>query len=376
MSARTELPGNDNVSRNVGVRPEELPPVTPPSAGFIVQLFLIPALIVLAVVAVWALFGKLADSESDWRQLTAELGSSNEHRRWRAALGLAQLLRNEELTPPTDREPLAKHPLVVDSLTNLFIKSLASTTPSDEDVTHQEFLARMLGALKADEKTLPALAAAIDESHHLEVRKSALMSVATIAGRHFDDATGYHPMDGQPIPSLSERRLPLSTPTVTDSAILDQLRRASQDPEPVVRHLAAYALANVSGPDSLAQLKIMLVDGNRFAQANAALGLARNGSTDCVPTLTQLLNDALRPFDRSVVSQLNPDEQRAAESSFEVEQPQVVRNCLRAVADLWPLLNDTQQAELESVTEKLATDFFAADVRNQAAELLKSIRSP
>ncbi len=372
MSAGPELPEHDNVPLYVGARPEELPPVTPPSAGFIVQLFLIPALIVLAVVAVWALFGKLADSESDWKQLTEELGSSNEHRRWRAALGLAQLLRNEELTPPTDREPLAKHPLVVDSLTDLFVKSLASTTPSDEDVTHQEFLARMLGALKADEKTLPALAEAIDESHHLEVRKSALMSVATISGRHFDDATGYHPIDGQPVP-LSERKLPLSNPTVTDPAILNQLRRAAQDPQPVVRHLAAYALANVSGPDSLAQLKIMLLDGNRFAQANAALGLARNGSTDCVPTLAQLLNDALRPFDRSVVSKLTPDEQRAAESSFEVEQPQVVRNCLRAVADLWPLLNDTQKAELESVTEKLATDFFAADVRNQAAELLKSI---
>ena len=51
-------------------RPEELPPVTPPSAGFIVQLFLIPALIVLAVAAVIGLFGKLADADNDWKQLT------------------------------------------------------------------------------------------------------------------------------------------------------------------------------------------------------------------------------------------------------------------------------------------------------------------
>ena len=100
-------------------RPEELPPVTPPSAGFIVQLFLIPALIVMAVVAVWALFGKLADSDDDWKQLATELSSSNEHRRWRAALGLAQLLQNEQIHPPQDQEPLAKNPLVVDSLTKL-----------------------------------------------------------------------------------------------------------------------------------------------------------------------------------------------------------------------------------------------------------------
>ena len=44
-----------------------LPPVEPPSAGFIVQLFVVPALIVLAVVGVWALFGKIASSDEDWR---------------------------------------------------------------------------------------------------------------------------------------------------------------------------------------------------------------------------------------------------------------------------------------------------------------------
>ena len=375
MSSGPELSENAPVSPYAGIRPEELPPVTPPSAGFIVQLFLIPALIVMAVVAVWALFGKLADSESNWEQLVAETGSSNEHRRWRAALGLAQLLRNEELTPPTDRAPLANHPLVVDSLTDLFVKSLASTTPSDDDITHQEFLARMLGALDADEKTLPALAEAISETHNLEVRKSALMSVATIAGRHFDKATGYYALDGQPSTPLSKRTLPLASPTIDNPAILEQLKHAAQDPQPVVRHLAAYALANVSGPTALGQLKVMLLDGNRFAQANAALGLARNGSTDCVPTLTQLLNDSLKPFDRSAVSKQTPEQQRSAENSFEVEQPQIVRNCLRAVSDLWPLLSDSQKAQLQSVTEKLASDFFAADVRLQVGELLKSIRS-
>ncbi|MEZ6061328.1 MAG: hypothetical protein R3C19_13370 [Planctomycetaceae bacterium] len=69
------------------LRPEELPPVEPPSAGFIVQLFLIPALIVAAVIGVWALFGKLADSKTDWKQLVSELGSSNEHRRLASGSG-------------------------------------------------------------------------------------------------------------------------------------------------------------------------------------------------------------------------------------------------------------------------------------------------
>ena len=91
-------------------RPEDLPPVTPPSAGFIVQLFVIPALIVMGVVSVWALFGKLADSGSDWQQLVAELGGGNEHRRWRAAQELAQVLNNERIAPPQRHSTARRQP--------------------------------------------------------------------------------------------------------------------------------------------------------------------------------------------------------------------------------------------------------------------------
>jgi len=363
-------------SRYAGNRPEELPPVTPPSAGYIVQLFLIPALIVMAVVAVWALFGKLADSESDWKQLVAELGSSNEHRRWRAALGIAQLLQNEEITPPTDREPLAKHPLVVDSLTELFAKAIATTTPTDEDVTHQEFLARTLGALDADDKTLPALAEATKDSHNIEVRKSALMSIATIAGRHFDAATGYSAdAEKSKAGSAAVRRVPLDSPTIKDPAVLEQLRRSAQDPEPVVRHLAGFSLANVGGPDAMEQLKAMLLDGDRFARANAAVGLARNGSIESMPAIVELLNDSLQPFDWSSVQGKPETEQRQAENSFQVEQPQIARNCLRAVNDVWESLNDEQRAELKPVVEKIASDFFAPDVRIRASELLQKMNA-
>jgi HEAT repeat protein len=345
--------------------------VTPPSAGYIVQLFLIPALIVLAVVSVWALFGKLADSESDWTQLAAELGSSNELRRWRAALGLAQLLRNEEISPPVDREPLSKQPLVVDSLTELFSKSLASTTVSDEDLTHQEFLARTLGALDSDEKTLPVLAEAMTDTHSIEVRKSALMSVASIAGRHFDQKSGYSASSD--VNQASARKVPLESPTISDAAVLEQLKRCAQDPEPVVRHLAGFAIANVGGPESMSQLKMMLLDGNSFARANAAIGLARNGSTESVPTLIELLNESLKPFDVSSVQGKTETEQRLAENSYQVEQPQVARNCLRAFGDLWSLIDESQKPEILALIEKVSSEFFAPDVRIQAADLLKTL---
>jgi hypothetical protein len=360
---------SDPSQYNPGTRPEELPPVSPPSAGFIVQLFLIPALIVMAVVAVWALFGKLADSESDWTQLVAELGSSNEHRRWRAALGLAQLMKNDEVAPPTDREPLSSNPAVVDSLVKLLSESLSATTPTQEDITHQEFLARTLSVLEDDEKTMPVLAEAMKDTHDLEVRKSALMAVATIAGRHFDRQTGY--LDDAA--AAGTPGTPLEKPTITNEAVLEELRKSAQSPEPVLRHLAGFAIANVGGPDAIAQLKVMLLDGDRFARANAALGLARNGSTAGVPALEELITDSLKPFDQKTVANKTPEEQRLAESSFQVDEPKVVRNSLHALQDLWPQIEPTEQAELLALIRLVSTDFFAPDVRIQASEFLKQL---
>ncbi|MCA9118121.1 MAG: hypothetical protein KDA79_23780, partial [Planctomycetaceae bacterium] len=89
--SETQLPGGGSAGDSHRL-PEELPPVEPPSAGFIVQLFLVPGLIVAAIIGVWVLFGRIAEGRQDWRELVAELPSGNEQRRWRAALGLAQML--------------------------------------------------------------------------------------------------------------------------------------------------------------------------------------------------------------------------------------------------------------------------------------------
>ncbi|MCP4172838.1 MAG: hypothetical protein GY758_18920, partial [Fuerstiella sp.] len=147
----------ETVAFSAGSLPEDLPPVQPPSAGYIIQLFLIPALIVAAVIGVWALFGKLADSETDWHQLVAELGSSNENRRWRAALGLAQVLRNQQLAPDTDEVLLARQPEVAVALAELLKESMESRSTNDKEVKNQEFLARTLGTLEADDIVLPML---------------------------------------------------------------------------------------------------------------------------------------------------------------------------------------------------------------------------
>lgn len=357
------------------VRPEELPPVEPPSAGYIIQLFLIPALIVAAVIGVWALFGKLADSETNWEQLVVELGSSNEHRRWRAALGLAQVLRNQQLAPETNGELLAEQPRVAAALTDLLKESLSSPSTLDEDVKHQEFLARTMGALKADDVVLPVLAQAMSADRNIEVRKSSLMSVAMIAGRHFEEQaagseTAESSGESSEVRTLAE---PLPSPTIENADVLTELKKAAQDEEPAVRHLAAYVLGLVSGPDAIKQLKVLLLDADSMAQANAAVGLSRNGSTDGVPVLISLIESGFQEMDRDAFQKLSPEEQQAELRKRQFEQPVILSNCLRAVDSLLDRIPAEQQAQVKTTVQQLLDSGPPQDIRMQAHSLLRRL---
>ena len=354
-------------------RPEELPPVTPPSAGFIVQLFVIPALIVMAVVAVWALFGKLADSGSDWQQLVAELGGGNEHRRWRAAQELAQLLHNERIAPPADRAPLASNPQVALALSELLKETLASPSTSPETIMQQEFLARALGGLEADDTTLPILAQTLSSDRAPDVRKSGLMAITAISGRHFDKAMGYDPELAANAPPAP--RNPLETATISNSEVLQQIRVAAQDQDAIVRHIAAYALGNISGPESISQLKVMLGDSDRQARANAAMGLARNGDAAALPVLLELLQSLTMPAADPPAASTNADQASSTEAANRrAELPVLARNCLRAVRDLWTKLTPEEQQRTTAAVQSIAdTDSLMADIRVQARNLLEAV---
>jgi hypothetical protein len=83
-----------------------LPPVAPPSGRFVVQLFLVPALIVILLVGVaWSfhfLFGLVFGSPSP-DQYLKKLDDPNAEVRWRTAADLAQvLLRDDHLAADSD----------------------------------------------------------------------------------------------------------------------------------------------------------------------------------------------------------------------------------------------------------------------------------
>ena len=132
----SDLPHDDSAQlAEDALDPENLPPVEPPSAGFILQLFLVPAIIVMVVVGVWLLFGKMASGEQDWRKQLAELRSSNVHSRWRGANALAHLLELDKKRGD-DGEHLAENRLIATELSNLLVAEIKSGSEAEDHQNH------------------------------------------------------------------------------------------------------------------------------------------------------------------------------------------------------------------------------------------------
>src|SRR5512135_136606 len=160
----TSQPTDDLDPRDPSRAPalSDLPPVEAPSAGFIVQLFVIPAIIVAVVIVVWLLFGKLAGGERDAMEYVRLLRAPNANWRAanRAAFELASLIQNDP--------KLANDPELLGELTDLLAHDLdhAGNPEMTQYVAlaigkFQTLDARSKGGQKID--PLPTLARALSD---------------------------------------------------------------------------------------------------------------------------------------------------------------------------------------------------------------------
>src|SRR6185312_18941 len=209
MSDRTDSPEPQDASRGPALA--DLPPVEAPSAGFIVQLFVIPAIVVFVVILVWLLFGKLAGGERDAMSYVELLRSPNAN--WRAAHELASLIQNDP--------KLASDPRLLGELTDL----LAHDLDRDDNPELTKFVALSLGAFQTRDAELSGgrkldplatLARALEPKQPLPVRIAAAMSLAKQAAR----------TEGQ----------------IEDPTAVKALGAAAHDDEPALRQVAVYAL--------------------------------------------------------------------------------------------------------------------------------------
>ncbi len=349
---------NSSSSASESAELPELPPVEPPSAGFIVQLFVVPGLIVLAIVAVWALFGQLASGQQDWKQLTTDLRSSNEHRRWRAANGLAQLLKVSQqksvaqvVEGAPEEIPLTQNRQVAGELAKLLCERMDEIPGNKEEkeavIQQQGFLAVTLGLMDVPDLVLPVLWRAMQKERDVEVRKNAIRSVAVILGRNHAKLKDYDLMH----------------------ELTDQLVEVSFEEEPLFRQLAAFALGLDPSDEARERLVFMLDDADRNTAVNAAIGLTRGGSTLGLGVFMKVLQDAVEHAKKPLQSKSNKAKSNKAD--FE---PVVVGNTLKAISQLAQKIPDGQKQELLALIDTLHEEYPEPRIRIDAKATSLALR--
>ncbi len=308
-----------------GLDDQLLPPVQPPSAGFIVQLFVVPAVIVMVIIGVYLLFGQLASGEADWRQLVTNVRSENAHVRWRSALDLAQVLQDDAFRKDKGQH-LASSPEVAQALTGVLTDLLLKTNPTEEETQQTIFMLKAVGLLDLPETAVPVLLSAVEGTRDREIRKQALNSLAVICGRAYVD-----------------RQQPVAIPELTSRII-----EVSQESELLSRHQATFILGTLTSPEARERLGALLEDSDQMTRVNAAVGFARQNSTQGIPVIERLFVEAAEwTLDPSAVK---TDEQ----ATQHFERVMLVTNGMLAVQNLAPQLDAETRTRLMNQIAKCA----------------------
>lgn len=319
--------------------PDELPPVEPPSAGMIVQLFLVPAIIVAVIVGVYSLFGRVASQELDWRQLTTDVRSENPHVRWRGALGLAQML-DADAQRGSQSQQLAKRPEIASALAELYGELINRNSLSEEELKQIEFLSKALGRMAVPEMIVPVFRSGMEPSRNHDVRKHSLIGLAMLAGTTKENASLKNNAD-----------------------LIAQLIDISKESDPLFRHQAAFDLGLIPAPAALERLEVLLEDPDQMVRANAAIGLARNGKLNGLPVFHELLQEAIRwKLDPSAVS--TPEQ----EATY-FERMLMLLNAIKAISQLQPQLLLPERTAFEQELQAVSDSTRDAVLRTDALEL-------
>jgi hypothetical protein len=362
-----------------------LPPVTPPTATFILQLFLIPLLIVTIVVVLWLLFSWVAHMGRDNAAELAKAIIRDDTASWQRAYELADLLHSPDpryagLRQDAElarslatflardlKQPLEPQESTVDSgRTGTYSGSQA---PQGSDrrarIMRRMYLCRSLGSFAVLDG-LPVLIRAAkqeDDPVEVQVRFSALEAISTLA-----DNCGAEKIRGdeaamQTILEASRVADDTAPPPPPPKDGEPTLYR----PHAELRAVAAYALGVVGGDEAIQRLEQMLHDTYPNARFNAATGLARRGNAKCERVLREMLDPA-NPL--AIKDEINPNDQAR-------KRVTVLLNGISATVHLAESNPAADLSALKKSIEKLASgplDEVTVDrnkVKNAATEALR-----
>jgi hypothetical protein len=313
---------------------EMLPPVHPPGAGFLVQLFVIPGLIVLVMVLVWMLIKWLPQMGNDAEANVRALSGSGANR-WQAAVNLANLLQTDSVGN------LKRDPKLAAELAAKLKAELAAGETSEDAVLLRVYLATALGEFYVD-TGLPVLIEAVTTEENSEQKPSVRVAAA------------------RAIAVLSNNlRRETGTP-IADSDAVAALVEASREDDSLLRTTTTFALGEIGGSAADERLKTLLDDvSHPYARYNAATALARRGDPAAIDAIVEMLGTKEPPETSEKDTKQEQDLQRS----------KLVTAGLRAASDLAEANPEVDLSRLTSGVEALTND-QSREIRNHAKALV------
>lgn len=309
------VPSESKSDQDRGPAPldDVLPPVQAPGAGFIMQLFFIPLIIVTILVAVWMMFSWLAHMGSHPDQLIRDFERINEGT-WQDALTLANMLRD----PSNDT--LRRDPELAARLASFLDAQTDAGNTGEEQLEFRLYLARALGEFYVPDG-LPALLHAASQADSMDewpVRRAALEAIGLLT-----DHVGANQIE------QNADLLPVLTQIAEHQGQQPDERQARDK----LRATVAYVFGLLESDASRDALVTMLSDPAPVVRYNAAAGLARRGDPRAVPRLLEML-DPENPERLAGANDVSASEGRDHQSEAEWNRMHVISNALRAATKL------------------------------------------
>jgi hypothetical protein len=342
-------PGRDDRSLMAG--DDLLPPIEPPSAGFIIQLFVVPALIVIIVVAIWVLFSWLVHRTTMQPDDLIQGLRGSSVARWQRASELADMLRNDRYKEFRENGKSAAE--LAEILSREIDDGATGDGMEEQNLTLRYFLARALGEFRVDEGLDVLVKAATTNRDPREaiVRRGALQAIAVRAH------------------NLSQ----LEPPRVLDDPQLDAaLAQLANDDDKLVRSETAFSLGQIGTPSNVTLLERMVLDAHADTRYNAAVALAQRGN----PAAIEVLAEMLDPEETSSV-----DEEPNEQAQF-FKRSLIISNSLEAIdklrtaqpdADLAPVIESLERL-VELNDAELAKARISKGIVPRARETLTKLR--
>jgi hypothetical protein len=325
----------DDTNPGATIVDDDLPPVEPPSARFIAQLFLIPALIVAGIVGLFLLFNWSGSQARDW------------HRRGRAFHDLAQLLNSGRATQAGI--PLSQHPPLATALATLTSRTLAETPAPEQAADHLQqevLLVRLLGLIDVPESTLPVLGQTLSDNRDPAVRQAGLQAIASAGKRAIDRGA-----------------------TIDESNLRDGLEGVLVGKDNTLRRDATVALGIFTSTTALERLESLANDTDPIVRYNAAVSLVRQGRLRGVSVFLDTLQRA--SSDRDTLDLTRPKTEAEVEA-FE-QRWLLLQLTLKAVGTVADSLSVDQQTDLRDAIKPLAADNIPARIRIDAKRVLQQL---